>query len=423
VLLYVNLCALVLPRVEVGVVKCLLCVAMVERHNTVVCSFDLASPRITAHDIHEWIFAVLKIPEHCVQMVEIDGFKRHVYIKLTDADSVHALLQDTAGHAGYKYQTGEMTVVHIALAGLGTKRIRVANLPPEASNDTLKAALAPYGKIMNIQNERWSKVHRHPVDNGDRQVTMVLSRYAPSRLTVGGQQVLLSYDGQPPTCYGCGKSGHMYQGCPTRRKVTKTRTSAMAATLASIGTASAAMEESSSHDIVTGNGTVEDEVSAPSTIDNWSVRRNDIAISVAQMETTDPSNTDAQLATLDGTDDVTDTSQCTAEVEPCQRMEMTELQGDFPTYHDGESNTFTTKSRGNSPVRHQEEAAASCEGVDVAMAETDDTPPHNDRDRTPEELRRSPKRNKKMKMDKVGEQQGEGSRSLPRKAPHKSVKG
>ena len=97
-----------------------------------------------------------------------------------------------------------MTIVHIALAGLGTKRIRVANLPPEASNDTLKAALAPYGKIMNIQNELWSKVYRYPVDNGIRQVTMVLSRHAPSHLTVVGQQVLLSYDGQPPTCYGCG---------------------------------------------------------------------------------------------------------------------------------------------------------------------------------------------------------------------------
>ena len=37
------------------------------------------------------------------------------------------------------------------------------------------------------------------------------------------------------------------------------------------------------------------------------------------------------------------------------------------------------------------------------MADKDDTPPHKDRDLTPEELRRSPKRNKKMKMEKLGE--------------------
>jgi hypothetical protein len=127
---------------------------MAERHNTVVCAFDPTSPRITAHDIHEWIFAVLQIPEHSVHMIQIDGIKRHVYIKLEDQDTVQALLRDTAGQAEYKHPTGEMSIVQIALAGLGTKRIRVANLPPEASNESLKAALAPYGKIMNIQNER-----------------------------------------------------------------------------------------------------------------------------------------------------------------------------------------------------------------------------------------------------------------------------
>jgi hypothetical protein len=66
------------------------CVAMAERHSTVVCAFDLASPRITVHDIHEWIFAVLQIPEHSVQMIQVD------------ADTVHGLLRDTAGQAEYK---------------------------------------------------------------------------------------------------------------------------------------------------------------------------------------------------------------------------------------------------------------------------------------------------------------------------------
>ena len=138
---------------------------------------------------------------------------------------------------------------------------------------------------------------------------------------------------------------------------------------------------------MTGSVTVEDEVSAPSTIVDWSATSRDIAISVAQMELPDPSNTDAQLATLDGTDDFTDNYQCTAEVEPCQRMEMTEPQGEFLTCHDFESRTFTIKSMGLSPVRHREDVVTSYEGVDEAMAEMDDTPPHKDRDRTPEELK------------------------------------
>jgi len=249
-----------------------------------------------------------------------------------------------------------LSIVHITLTGLGTKRIHVANLPPEVSNDILKVALAPYGKIMEIQNKQWSKIYRYPVDNGVRQVTMVLSQHAPSRLTVANQRVLLSYKGQPPICYGCGESSHMYQGCPACHKMETTWTSVMAATYASIVTASAAMKEGPSHDIATASSTVEDEETALSTIVDWSATGDDISISVLQMEPPDPPNTYAQLATLDGTDnDVIDTSQYTAQVEPCHRMEVTEPQGDFPTCPEGESHTLTIKSRGASPVWHQEQ--------------------------------------------------------------------
>jgi predicted regulator of Ras-like GTPase activity (Roadblock/LC7/MglB family) len=72
---------------------------MAERQNTMVCSFDLSSPRIMVYDIHELIFAVLRIPEHTVKMIHVDGIKRYVYIKLADTESVLALLWDTAGLA------------------------------------------------------------------------------------------------------------------------------------------------------------------------------------------------------------------------------------------------------------------------------------------------------------------------------------
>jgi hypothetical protein len=60
---------------------------MALRHNTVACSFDLSNPRITAYEIHEWIFAKLRIPEHNVQMIHTDGIKRHVYINLVNSDA------------------------------------------------------------------------------------------------------------------------------------------------------------------------------------------------------------------------------------------------------------------------------------------------------------------------------------------------
>jgi hypothetical protein len=87
---------------------------------------------------------------------------------MTDNESVLTLLRDTAGQAEYKHSTGELTIVNITLSGLGTKRVRIANLPPEVPNDTLRAALVPFGKVVDIQNERWAKNYRYAVDNGVR---------------------------------------------------------------------------------------------------------------------------------------------------------------------------------------------------------------------------------------------------------------
>jgi hypothetical protein len=52
-----------------------------ERNNTIVCMFGVKSPRISAYGIHEWIFETLDIAEEDLQMIQIDGPRRHVYIK------------------------------------------------------------------------------------------------------------------------------------------------------------------------------------------------------------------------------------------------------------------------------------------------------------------------------------------------------
>ena len=93
----------------------------------------------------------------------------------------------------------------------------VANLPPEVSNNTLHESVASLGKVLNIHAELWSKAYRYPVSNGVRQVAMHLTRHLPSHLTIAGRRVLISYEGQPATYYGCGEVGHFYQACPERQ--------------------------------------------------------------------------------------------------------------------------------------------------------------------------------------------------------------
>ena len=60
---------------------------MAERLNTVVCTFDPASPRLTAYDNHEWLHAELRNQESQVSMIQIDGIRRQAFIKMVDKDS------------------------------------------------------------------------------------------------------------------------------------------------------------------------------------------------------------------------------------------------------------------------------------------------------------------------------------------------
>jgi hypothetical protein len=95
---------------------------MAERQNTIVYTFDPASPRITSYDIHEWIHDTRRVPEQTVNMIQMEGPKRQVYIKLADKAYVQALLRDPSGQAEYKHNTGELSIMSIAVVGMGTKK-------------------------------------------------------------------------------------------------------------------------------------------------------------------------------------------------------------------------------------------------------------------------------------------------------------
>jgi hypothetical protein len=103
-------------------------VNMNERQNTIVCTFNPASPRISAFEIHEWIHNHLRIPEQAVNMIQIDGTRRQVFIKLIDIECVQALFQGTDGLAEYKHTNGEVSTVRIDMAGMGTRKMLIANL-------------------------------------------------------------------------------------------------------------------------------------------------------------------------------------------------------------------------------------------------------------------------------------------------------
>jgi len=150
---------------------------MGERNNTVVCCFDPRSPRINAFQIHEWIYEWLQIPEENIRMIQIDGFKRNVYIKFTEEEGINNVLQATGGHMDFKHDNGKITQVIIEIAGMGLKKVRTANLPPETKEYDIINGLSKYGEVRSIWDEMWEPMYRYKVYNGIKIAEMMLKLY------------------------------------------------------------------------------------------------------------------------------------------------------------------------------------------------------------------------------------------------------
>ena len=157
---------------------------MSERRNTVVCSFDPKSPRISPLDIREWIYEHLHVPENLVTMVQIDGPRRQVYIEFTDFQYLQDLFHSTTGQSEYKHDNGEISQVKIEVAGMGTRRVRLAGFPPETPDEAVNFAFSQYGEIKEMQPKSWSKAYRYKVYTGVRIVVIALTKHIPSHMTI-----------------------------------------------------------------------------------------------------------------------------------------------------------------------------------------------------------------------------------------------
>jgi len=150
-------------------------------------------------------------------MIQIDGMKRHVFMKLVNDTYIQNILLCMNGSVEYSHTTGEISIVRLEVAGMGMRRIRLANLPPEVTESNIRAALASYGDTVSIKDEMWSKAYRYKVANGVKVIMMKLAKHLPSQINIAGHRAIPSCDGQPVTCYGCGDSRHINQVCPKRR--------------------------------------------------------------------------------------------------------------------------------------------------------------------------------------------------------------
>jgi hypothetical protein len=102
--------------------------------------------------------------------IQVDGPRRRVYIKFTRENRVKESLQDTKVLLAFRHDNGELSQVRLELAGMGTKKIRIAGLPLEVKEPTIKEYLSKYGDIMSIREELWAAAFRYKVYNSIRIV-------------------------------------------------------------------------------------------------------------------------------------------------------------------------------------------------------------------------------------------------------------
>lgn len=69
------------------------------------------------------------MPENAVKMVHIDGPRRQVYIKFADFLSLQLVLHSSNGQSEYNHDNGVISLAKIEMAGMGTRRVQIANVP------------------------------------------------------------------------------------------------------------------------------------------------------------------------------------------------------------------------------------------------------------------------------------------------------
>jgi len=82
------------------------------------------------------------------------------------SDNIQTLLNSTKGQLEYRHETGEVSIVRVDIAGMGLRRVRVANLPSEVPDWVLRDTMSKYGDVKKIIEEQWSRMNRYSVSNG-----------------------------------------------------------------------------------------------------------------------------------------------------------------------------------------------------------------------------------------------------------------
>ncbi|KAM7281533.1 uncharacterized protein ISCGN_005876 [Ixodes scapularis] len=97
-------------------------------------------------------------------------------------------------------------------------RLKLHWLLFNVGDDDLRAALAPYGKVLDVSRERWHIDGCHSVNTMTRTAVLRLKGGVtpddiPHQLRVAGELALVVVPGRAPLCLRCQRTGHIRKEC------------------------------------------------------------------------------------------------------------------------------------------------------------------------------------------------------------------
>jgi hypothetical protein len=79
--------------------------------------------------------------------------------------------------------------VQVEIAGIRVKKVRIATRTPDVPDNTLRAALTPYGEVLSVTEEQWNKFYLYKVSNGVRVAETSLRKHLPSIMNIVNNRV------------------------------------------------------------------------------------------------------------------------------------------------------------------------------------------------------------------------------------------
>jgi hypothetical protein len=163
------------------------------------------------------LYEKVHLNEDDIRVIQIDGPLCKVYVKFVNNESMMPVIQPIQGDLEFHHENGEISKVTTEIAGVGTRRVRVSTLPPEVTATQITNAISIYAEVKKIHEEIWSHAYRFKVKTGVRLVDISIRKHIPSHMKIEGHRALISYEGEPTTCFRCNEQGHQISECPRRR--------------------------------------------------------------------------------------------------------------------------------------------------------------------------------------------------------------